>query len=265
MTKLGLKCDTSQQALNNRLTKEGVAVLELYLTPNDLIGAGLTNLIAAIKQIQAQGVKAVLHHPTWVNNRYNEYLDTTLKESDFFLFSTKLLVELCEEFDTKMVQHITYSPDTLANGKFHKGSKDEMLAVWSNVLELNQKYAKGRILWENSIEGPNGFFRDFGLVELLKGTSIPLCFDVSHAYISLERDNASLLETLIQLENNIQYYHVVDSLGYEHDGLTLGQGNVDFKQLKPYIIKRDYIYEVLLKDTKDCTEMVKSHQYFSQL
>jgi hypothetical protein len=55
-------------------------------------------------------------------------------------------------------------------------------------------------------------------------------------------------------------------MGLEHDSLPLGQGRIDWKIVKPFVLGKDFIFEINLSgDHIDCTPMVDSAKYFSNL
>lgn len=263
--KLGLKGSTVESHCLERLNREGIEIYEFHLFDEDLIGKGLINLRKQIEMFQSKGVRVKLHHPMFIGKEFLELDEEDSKASDFFNLSTRILVDLCEEYDIYTVIHLTYE----TQGREGKTYKNELIRLINKAIEINDKLGKGRLMWENAIDGTGFYGIDFELANLIKGTDLPLCMDISHLAIGLEAEGEELNDyiekTLEILKDNIVYYHVVDTSGIIHDGLVLGDGVIDFKRIKKYIIEKDYIYEVSLKDFSNCDEMVRSHEYFIEL
>ncbi|WP_219621084.1 hypothetical protein [Bacillus sp. UMB0893] len=92
-----------------------------------------------------------------------------------------------------------------------------------------------------------------------------MAYDISHAFISFKGDNRLLLEQIEKLDSYIQYFHVVDSKGQQHDGLQLGTGKINWEPILPFLMNRPYIYEINLKDITAAVEMYESHLYLLHL
>jgi sugar phosphate isomerase/epimerase len=93
-----------------------------------------------------------------------------------------------------------------------------------------------------------------------------LNIDVSHSFIACRGDNGKLQQILELTDNYAKYYHLVDSMGIQHDSLPLGHGKIDWSMVKPYVIDKDFIFEIKLKgDHSDCTPMIDSVKYFNEI
>lgn len=262
--KLGLKCSIKSSQFQNRMEQENVSVIELYLNEGDLFGENYELLKNRIRLIKEKGIEVVLHHPWRIHNVFLNVSYRNSKEEDYFLLTTRILVELCEDFDAHAVVHMSYGDESL---KLEPNpSKDVIIKTVARMLEVDETIGKGRIYWENGTHGNGAYFDNEYLVDAIVGTSLKLCFDISHAFISLKGDNQHLIETIARLEPNIAYYHVVDSMGKVHDSLIIGDGRIDFGGiLYQMIVEKPYIYEVGLSDMNDCEEMIKSHQYMLEI
>lgn len=257
--KLGLKCSIQPSQFQNRLEQENVSLIEIHLNEADLFGENYEILKTRIRQIKEKGIEVVLHHPMRIHNVCLNVAYRDCKEADYFSLTTRILVELCEEFDAHTVVHMSYGDKSL---KLERNpSKDVIIQSVARMIEVNETIGNGRIYWENGIHGNGAYFENEYLVDALAGTSLKLCFDISHAFISLKGDNQRLIETMARLEPNIAYYHVVDSMGVVHDSLTIGDGRINFEGVVyQMIVERPYIYEIGLSDVNDCREMMESHQ-----
>lgn len=258
----------SKEQVKDRLQQEGIDIYEIHLQEDDLFGQKYKELEQLIRDIQAKGVKVYLHHPMTIQGQTLHVNASNSMRSDYFNLTTRMLVELCEKHDIYVVVHINYGSDKISQGKHDEleepeyADKNSYIQTVSNMLSIDRKIGKGRILWENGIVGVGAYREDLMLAEIMGGTELKLCFDVSHAFISLHGNNEKLKQTMDILEDNIAYFHVVDSMGEIHDSLVIGEGNIDFPNLYNQVIEKDYIYEIGLKNFNDCSEMVESHFRF---
>lgn len=269
--KLGLKGDVSKEQVENRLEQKGINIYEIHLKEDDLFGQKYKELDQLIADIKAKGIKVYLHHPMTIQDHTLHVNDLNSIRSDYFYLTTRMLVELCEKHDIYVVVHINYGSDGENIGKYNEleepeyADKNSLIQTVSNMLTVDETIGKGRILWENGIVGVGAYREDLVLAHLIAGTDLKLCFDISHAFITLHGNNHKLQEAIWLLNDNIAYYHVVDSIGKIHDSLVIGEGLTDFPGIIKYITEKDYIYEIVLNDLTDCTEMMKSHQVFQSI
>ncbi|KGR76399.1 sugar phosphate isomerase/epimerase family protein [Ureibacillus manganicus] len=265
--KLGLKGSSDPKQIENRLSQEGIEIYEFHLVEDDLFGARLKHLESSIAKLKEHGVRVYLHHPMAIQGKWLHINDENSIAADFFKLSTRILVDICERFDCYVVVHWNYG--MLQNNQLvveqEVPDKKSLIQTIARTIAYDERYGKGRILWENGIRGVGAFRNDFALANLIVDTPLKLCFDVSHGFISMNGDNESLFKTIELLQNQICYYHVVDSMGKTHDSLMIGQGEIDFRRILPFILEKDYIYEIMLGDNEDCWEMVESHRVFRGL
>lgn len=57
------------------------------------------------------------------------------------------------------------------------------------------------------------------------------CFDTSHSYLAGNHLGKTLTEYVNALDEAIAYLHIADGLGVGEEGLQVGEGTIDFKQL----------------------------------
>ncbi|KIL41691.1 hypothetical protein SD70_05630 [Gordoniibacillus kamchatkensis] len=251
-----LKCSTSMIAINDRLFYHP-EILEFYLTNEDLKDEAL--LLDRIDYVQSKGAKVYLHHPMEYNGVPQDILDPDKERRSYYFRSTEQLVRLGEDKGVKVIVHAHYantasSDSTFANLVSMRKRIDEILTFGRNT-----------ILWENTIEGLFSYDNEKLIEYLIEPLNLPLVVDISHTFISFKGNNDKLAETLERTQKYANYYHVVDSDG-QADGLIVGKGAIDFRKVYPYIINKDFIFEISLHpDYDDCTPMIKSIEYFNKL
>lgn len=264
--KLGLKGSTDPKQIENRLSQKGIDIYEFHLLEDDLFGARLKNLESAISRLREQGIRVYLHHPMAIQGKLLHINDKISIAGDFFKLTTRILVDICERYDCYTVVHWNYG--RLQNQMVVEqevADKKSLIHTISRTIDFDERYGNGRILWENGVRGVGAFRNDYTLANLIVDTPLKLCFDVSHAFISLGGDSDALFKTMELIQDQICYYHVVDSLGVKHDSLIVGHGRIDFPRILPFILEKDYIYEIMLADHEDCWEMVESHRVMEWL
>lgn len=258
MLKLGLKCSCYPQQLNDRL-QYNPDIIELHLNEDDLFGDKRKKLETTITFLSNQGCAVYLHQPLKHNGKYLDIIDEQKENYLFYHLSARILAEICLSHSIKCVIHPHYV--LTATSAINKENKNKMVNEIKQILS----YGKDVFLWENAINGlftaqnPN-WFEDF-----VRPLSLPLAYDISHAFISFEGNNQLLLDQIEKLNPYIQYFHVVDSEGQKHDGLPLGTGSINWRPILPFLASRPYIYEISLRDTINADEMYKSHLYLLQM
>ncbi|MFJ7727732.1 sugar phosphate isomerase/epimerase [Neobacillus sp. NPDC097160] len=254
MLKLGVKCSCAPEQLYDRLQYKP-DIVELHLIEDDLFGKKRKQLENTISMLLNLGIEVYLHHPTKYNGSYLNIIHEQTEHYLFFHLSSRILADICLTHSIKCVIHPHYP---LTNSSLINQENTNKIV---NEMKKMLSYGEDVFLWENSIYGvftaqnPNWF------EDIVKPLHLQLAYDISHAFISFRGDNQLLLDQIIKLDPYIQYFHVVDSEGQKHDGLELGTGGVVWKSIIPFLEKRPYIYEVVLKDENNAVEMVASHQY----
>lgn len=277
---LGLKGSTIDKQFDNRIKYVNeMETFEFHLVDTDFTRLGLVNLRNKIEFLKSFGINVVLHQPMTYKGfpmelRECEQTNSSVKE--FIDYSTKVMVELCKEYDLKIVAHWHYTDPQMGWTKeqvlefidsydYRKDIQDLIYHGQQFVLKYGQEYlCMENALFTTSVYDMKGIFVD----ELKKDTIMNLTFDVSHAFVSLKGDNDMLYQAIDTINHKIKHFHLVDSMGEsEHDALILGKGKVDWKRIKPLIHKEDrtYIYEVGLKDFEYCQEMLDSHAYYNSI
>lgn len=285
MLKLGLKGSTMKEQFFNRINSNP-DIYEFHLNEDDLFGEKLKTLKSKMQLLKDLGIDIYIHQPMSISNEYLHMNKKNCIEEDYLKLTTRIIVQLCKEFNAKCVIHINYGvrTDKYQSESIYSTEEQYKEAV-KNTIDFLDEFDKERkyILIENGCMGVGAYRKDMILAQLLKEENIRLCIDISHLAISLndieginkefytEEDykelNDYILKTVSFLKDKTDYYHVVDSKAHHgmHDSLELGKGVIDFKQLRSYFEEKPYIYEVGLRDFKDCQEMIDSHNYLKNL
>lgn len=252
--KLGLKGDIYPQQLFNRLSYEP-DIIEFYLREEDILGPGRIRLEETIIYCQLLGIKVFIHFPMRYNGKDSSAILDNSESQAFYLFSLEVMAEIVKKYNIKCVVH-----PIRPNESKPEESKLKLIESISYFMDKSNN----RFLWENLSSGFD--LSDNSISDEVIGTlSPPLCFDVSHAFISHKGNNDELMRLLSKYEDNIEYFHVVDSMGKFHDSLELGKGGIDWGRVKPFLKGKPYIYEIDLKDQDYAGEQMNSHDYLSKL
>ncbi|QST02253.1 sugar phosphate isomerase/epimerase (plasmid) [Pontibacillus sp. ALD_SL1] len=253
-----VKSSTSEKAVLNRLLFSP-CTFEFHLTEQDLTPKGILHLEKMITLVQREGARVYLHHPMTYKGKPQHILSPDLERKTYFQWSTKQLVEISREYQTKTVLH----------GNYHESTPipiNERNTI--QLYEELQKYMeRGRdhLLFEDSTSGLFSYQNKDLISTVITPLKLPLVQDLSHSFIAVRGDQKRFIDLVHRVHPYVQYYHVVDSFGEYHDSLTIGKGKINWKAVKPYIIERDYIFEVGLRDFDRCDEMVESAYVFHRI
>lgn len=260
--KLGLKTNIKDIDVRDRIEYEPDLV-ELHLVEGDLFGDGLVQLEKVIKRIQYTGAKVYLHHPMRVHGMYLNVNAKDNIQGDFFKLSTRILVEIAKRYDLKIVVHFSYDNSERGGVELEEPYECDIMLLEEtvqNAVIIDKEIGCGRLLWENSDVGVGSYGKDLVFARLVLQSKLRLCIDISHLFLSVKGDNEELQRILNLLEPSIDYFHFVDSMGEEHDGLILGEGKVDIPKIVDMVLSHDYIYEICLRNNRFCNEMIESHK-----
>lgn len=258
MNYIRLKSNLHQASLDNRL-QYGPEIIELYLSEQDLKQPELIR--ERIRQLRQLGIRVYLHHPPKFRGGYQDMLSSDVEVRAYYHQSSELLAGICREEQAKCVVHAHYT-DTESG----RGVTKERTQLLREEIRQVLSYARDVFVWEDSTEGLFCYANPYLIEELIAPLELPLNVDVSHTFIGFRGDNDKLREVLEQTQPYAVYYHLVDSMGLEHDSLPLGQGRIDWRMVKPLVDGKDFIFEIHLgADHTDCTPMVESARYFQQL
>jgi sugar phosphate isomerase/epimerase len=258
MNFIRLKANLRANNLEDRL-QYNPEIIEFFLSDTDLLQPDLIR--EQVRKVKGLGIQAYLHHPPKYNGRFLDILSEDPEIAAFYRHSSELLAQICREEDIYCVVHAHYS-DTESSQKLTvEGTRAMRRAV-----EQITAFAGGRFLWEDTIEGLFSHANPYLMKELIIPLELPLTVDVSHTFIAFKGNNGKLEEVLAATRPYARYYHLVDSMGLEHDSLSLGLGRIDWAMVKPYVEDRNFIFEIGLKgDHSDCTPMVESAAYFRSI
>lgn len=259
MKYIRLKSNLEQRSLDNRLACDP-DILEFYLSDRDLSDPALIR--DRIRQLHDRGVKPYLHHPPKHQGEYLDILSDNPNVRHFYHESCELLARICAEERAKCVVHAHYARTESCRDI----TRERTLLLREEIRQV-MAYSREVFVWEDSTEGLFSYGGNPYLIDdVIVPLELPLNVDVSHAFISYRGDNERLREVLERTQYYAQYYHLVDSMGLEHDSLPLGQGRIDWRMVKPFVLRKDFIFEINLSgDHSDCTPMVESAHYFANV
>ncbi|MFJ6211163.1 hypothetical protein [Lysinibacillus sp. NPDC092081] len=195
----------------------------------------LQHLEKTIQTIKDLGIRCVLHHPIKYNNQHLDIIHRDPTMRSYYDLSTRIIAEICIKHDINCVIHPHYT-NPAGSDPNDINKVNEMKGEISKVLA----YSKEVFLWENSIEGLFTAANSRWVEDFVEPLQLQIVYDVSHAFISYKGDNAKLIDNMEKLAPYIKYLHVVDSCGFQHDSLRLGDSYIDWKHNR--IHSRQAIY-----------------------
>ncbi|GMA60766.1 TIM barrel protein [Alicyclobacillus fastidiosus] len=264
MQHVNLKCSLSQLQIEDRL-KYSPNIVELQLFENDI--SSPNSIVEAIQQLKENSVKVFLHHPMKVNGKFLDVLSKDPEVYEFYRLSCSVLNEICNSEDVFCVVHPHY--EKCESGMVDISDAVKIIECSNALKEAIQDVRTStydRFLWENA---PRGIFSSANrnwLTHVVEPIQLPICYDISHSFMSFRGNNLDLERDLRNAFPFTRHYHVVDSAGTEvHDAMSLGLGGINWSRLKPYILQRDFIFEIDLPNYNDCTPMIQSAVYFDSI
>ncbi|MEK4059832.1 MULTISPECIES: sugar phosphate isomerase/epimerase [Paenibacillus] len=258
---LGLKCSINEKQILNRLFYSP-DLIELHLNEYDL--NNLTQLSNIVRYLKSLEIKVYLHQPHTFEGKPLDILSNDLRSKDYYVDSLLKLQELSSREEIYCVIHPHYSltksgtlPDE--NKIIQMNSERMYNALW----KLSSR-SLDRILWENSCLGIFSTENPLWTSHIVKPLGIRLCYDISHAFIGFNGCQNELEKSILDNNDQIDYFHVVDSRGERiHDSLALGKGKIKWSTLYEYIVSKNCLFEIGLSDQFDCKPMIDSFEYLA--
>lgn len=265
---LGLKGSSDKVQMDNRLQYHP-DVYEFFTARRDFTTNGYQRLYNAVQYIQSAGVsRIVLHHPMKFGPHHSEVVAPEKDYPELYRFveeTTEKLLRLADDLNVQILIHGGYSgPEVHHMVDQYPSVQDARQAVYKRLDRFARAGGK-HIMFENSI-APVFAYGDPNQEDEILAHNYRLAFDVSHCFIYLHGDNNGLQRSLQHLKNKVVHYHLVDSMGKNHDSLTLGTGKIDWQGVLPLL--NDHatsIYEINLQNQEDCAEQLASHQYLTSI
>ena len=200
----------------------------------------------------------MLHQPF---RKQGKDLDVSSDYPEMYAYThwtCELLADICKKTSTKCVVHPHYD-DQFFDSDDQRIQK--ILRMKSNIEQI-LSYGRDVFLWEHSLTPPfSSQYADELMKLVIQPLNLPLCYDISHAFIGLKGDNDALERHFYQHLPFVQYFHIVDSHGKIHDGLTLGHGSIDWIRFLPIMMNYPFIFEIQLANYDQCTEMLNSAKF----
>lgn len=164
----------------------------------------------------------------------------------------------------QLLVHGSYSrqvPEFLAQYRSLAAAREVAMNRMDRFARMGQKH----IMFENSIS-PIFFYGDPQMDRRIMTHHWRLAFDTSHCFIHEHGSNDRLAASLKRLAPQVVHYHLVDSMGIQHDSLPLGKGRIDWQRVMPLLNSQaSYIYEIAMDDPNDSRPQRESAAYLRRL
>lgn len=253
-----LKAAIDQEQIQDRITYHP-DIIELHLTEKNLQNPN--EMVSYIRLLKAMGIRVYLHHPMKHHGRYLDIISSSPEMRKFYDWSCELLAFICRKEHIKCIIHCHYSNSE--STIMDKANRYETRRRIEEILHICDR----SFLWEDTTQGIFSAQNPHLLTEIVQPLHLPLNIDISHSFIALKGNNRALEQHLETYTPYANYFHLVDSLGTEHDSLPLGKGNINWKMVKPFIGDTDFIFEIDLSESHylDCRLMIESAEYFNKV
>lgn len=259
MKNIRLKAALQPEQIADRL-KYHPEILEIQLTEMDLFQPEV--VVAYIRELKSRGIRVYLHHPTRFKGRYMDIISSSKEMLWFYDWSSKEIARICRQEEVKCIIHCHYSQSESSqfNGRAERKALRRRLEAILSICDRS-------FLWEDTIRGIYSAENPYLFSEIVEPLHLSINIDISHAFIALRGNNDRLHQHLDRFAPYARYFHIVDSMGVSHDGLPLGEGEIDWAMVKPYVGGTDFIFEVDLRDSNyiDCTKMIESAAYWNEI
>ena len=83
-------------------------------------------------------------------------------------------------------------------------------------------------------------------------TGLNVCYDLCHSHLYCNKNNVSVVDELLQIEQYVEHYHLSDAEGEDGEGLQFGDGDLPFEKVIPILNK--------FKDKSFAIEVWKGHE-----
>ncbi len=178
----------------------------------------------------------VKHEPTFINPDENE----RKRRIEF----TKKAIDTCTELGGSVVSG--------HSGKLQEGVNPSEAHRWliEGLSEVNEYASDHGTIF--AMEPEPGMFihslSDWHLIN--KNTNVGFCLDIGHVFCT-EDDPISAVKEGVKIADNI---HLEDIKDKQHKHLMLGDGDIDFYKVLPFIAKADCMVNVELHEHSDTAE-----------
>ena len=83
-------------------------------------------------------------------------------------------------------------------------------------------------------------------------TGLNVCYDLCHSHLYCNKNNVSVVDELLEIEQYVEHYHLSDAEGEDGEGLQFGDGDLPFEKVIPILNK--------FKDKSFAIEVWKGHE-----
>ena len=68
-------------------------------------------------------------------------------------------------------------------------------------------------------------------------TGLNVCYDLCHSHLYCNKNNVSVVDELLEIEQYVEHYHLSDAEGEDGEGLQFGDGDLPFEKVIPILNK----------------------------
>ena len=98
----------------------------------------------------------------------------------------------------------------------------------------------------------NVFLNSNDMKKYCSETGLNVCYDLCHSHLYCNKNNVSVVDELLQIEQYVEHYHLSDAEGEDGEGLQFGDGDLPFEKVIPILNK--------FKDKSFAIEVWKGHE-----
>ncbi|RZD40861.1 MAG: hypothetical protein CXT78_12180 [Thaumarchaeota archaeon] len=100
--------------------------------------------------------------------------------------------------------------------------------------------------------GCNVFLNSNDMKKYCLETGLNVCYDLCHSHLYCNKNNVSVIDELLEIEQYVEHYHLSDAEGEDGEGLQFGDGDLPFEKVIPILNK--------FKDKSFAIEVWKGHE-----
>ena len=98
----------------------------------------------------------------------------------------------------------------------------------------------------------NVFLNTHDMKEYCIETGLDVCYDLCHSHLYCNKNNVSVIDELLRIEQHVPHFHLSDAGGEDGEGLQFGEGDLPFEKIIPILNK--------FKDKSFAIEVWKGHE-----
>ena len=187
----------------------------------------------------------VVHAPEYYQDTLIDFSSEDPAITELSLVMLQKTIDIARDLNTNFTgQQDSRGPRVVVHPGGHFPNKretnksDQYRLLMRNLKSINTEGV--RILVENMPPFPwyfggqwiNTIFLDPGeIAQFAKEMNWGICYDTSHAQLYCSHAGISILDFTKKVLDHVHYLHLSDAKGVTHEGLQIGEGEIDFPQL----------------------------------